>query len=179
MSESRFIDKLRKATKEGEPDSQLVDECMELVNKFAPNIANEIPSNTQKKMLDAARRQENSLTFNSLDQLENFVSWSYGKHNEKIEQKFSKLCHAALKNTKVNVLDGALGCEELGPWITWKIKNDKYSLQLNISEKKITVMFNPSWETVIKIFKNQGFKVTPLYNNKILNLKIIGITVEW
>lgn len=179
MSESRFIDKLRKATKEGEPDSQLVDECMELVNKFAPNIANEIPSNTQKKMLDAARRQENSLTFYFLDQLENFVSWSYGKHNEKIEQKFNKLCHAALKNTKVNVLARALECEELGPWITWKIKNDKYGLQLNISEKKITVMFNPSWETVIKIFKNQGFKVTPLYNNKILNLKIIGTTVEW
>ena len=179
MSESRFIDKLRKTTKEGVPDNQLVDECMELVNKFAPNIANEIPSSTQKKMLDAAHRQENSLTFISLDRLENFVSWSYGKHNEKIEQKFNKLCHAALKNTKVNVLDGALGCEELGPWITWKIKNDKYGLQLNISEKKITVMFKPSWETVIKIFKNQGFKVTPEYNNKILSLKITGMTVEW
>lgn len=179
MSELHFIDKLREATKEGVPDSQLVDECMELVNKFAPNIANEIPNNTQEEMLDAAHRQENSLTFNSLDQLENFVSWSYGKHNEKIEQKFNKLCHAALKNTKINVLDGALGCEELGPWITWKIKNDKYGLQLNISEKKITVMFNPSWETVIKIFKNQGFKVTPEHNSKILNLKITGITVEW
>lgn len=179
MSESRFIDKLRKATKEGVPDNQLVDECMELVNKFAPNIANEIPKNTQEELLSVAHRQINNIKFNSLDQLENFVSWSYGKHNEKIEQKFNKLCHAALKNTKVNVLDGALGCEELGPWITWEIKNDKYGLQLNISEKKITVMFNPSWETVIKIFKNQGFKVTPEHNSKILNLKITGITVEW
>lgn len=58
MSELRFIDKLREATKEGVPDSQLVDECMELVNKFAPNIANDIPSDTQEKMLDAAHRQE-------------------------------------------------------------------------------------------------------------------------
>lgn len=152
---------------------------MELVNKFAPNIANEISSNTQEEMLNVAHRQENSLTFNSLDQLENFVSWSYGKHNEKIEQKFNKLCHAALKNTKVNVLDGALRCEELGPWIIWKIKNDKYGLQLNISEKKITVMFNPSWETVIKIFKNQGFKVTAKYNRSVLAHEITRIIVEW
>lgn len=179
MSELRFIDKLRKATKEGVPDSQLVDECMELVNKFAPNIANDIPSDTQEKMLDAAHRQENSLAFNSLDQLENFVSWSYGKHNEKIEQKFNKLCHAALKNSKVNVLDSALGCEDLGPWLTWKIKNDKYGLQLNTSERKLTIMFEPSWETVIKIFKDQGFKVTPKCNRSILAHETTGIIVEW
>lgn len=176
MSELRFIDKLRETTKEGVPDSQLVDECMELVNKFAPNIANDIPSDTQEKMLDAAHRQQNSIEFNSLDQLENVVSWSYGKHNEKIEQKFNELYQAALKNTKVNVLSG------LEPWLTWEFKGNKYSLQLDTSEKEITIMFNPSWKTVIKIFKDQGFKVTPEHNSKILkilNLKITGITVEW
>lgn len=176
MSELHFIDKLREVTKEGVPDSQLVDECMELINKFAPNIANDIPSDTQEKMLDAAHRQQNSIEFNSLDQLENVVSWSYGMHNEKIEQKFNELYQAALKNTKVNVLSG------LEPWLTWEFKGNKYSLQLDTSEKEITIMFNPSWKTVIKIFKRQGFKVTPEHNSKILkilNLKITGITVEW
>lgn len=173
MSELRFIDKLRETTKEGVPDSQLVDECMELVNKFAPNIANDIPSDTQEKMLDAAHRQQNSIEFNSLDQLENVVSWSYGMHNEKIEQKFNELYQAALKNTKVNVLSG------LEPWLTWEFKGNKYSLQLDTSEKEITIMFNPSWKTVIKIFKDQGFKVTPKCNHSILAHETTGIIVEW
>lgn len=178
MSKPQFIDKLREAAKKGVPDSQLVDECMELVNKFAPNIADDIPSNTQEKMLDVAHRQQNSIDF-SLDQLENVVSWSYGMHNAKIEQKFNELYQAALKNSKVNVLDSALGCEDLGPWLTWKIKNDKYGLQLNTSERKLTIMFEPSWETVIKIFKDQGFKVTPKCNRSILAHETTGITVEW
>lgn len=175
MSNSNFIDKLRKATKEGVPDSRLVDECMEWVNKFAPNIANEIPRNTQEKMLNVAHRQQNSMDFISLDQLENSVSWSYGIHNEKIEQKFNELYQAALKNTKVNVLPN-IGLE---PWLTWKIKGNEYSLQLDTSKKEITIMFKPNWETVIKIFKDQGFKVTTKYNRSVLAHEITGIIVEW
>lgn len=126
-------------------------------------------------MLNVAHRQQNSINFISLDQLENIVFWSYGVHNEKIEQKFNELYQAALKNTKVNVLPN-IGLE---PWLTWKIKGNEYSLQLDTSKKEIAIMFAPSWKTAIKIFENQGFKVTPNYNSKILNLKITGITVEW
>lgn len=173
MSELCFIDKLREATKEGVPDSQLVDECMELVNKFAPNIANEISNDMQAEMLDVAHRQRNSIEFNSLDQLKNIVSWSYGMHNTKIEQKFNELYQAALKNTKVNILNG------LEPWLTWEIKGNKYGLQLDTSEKEITIMFAPSWKTTIKIFENLGFKVTPEYNRSVWAHEITGITVEW
>lgn len=176
MSELRFIDKLREETNEGIPDGQLVDECMELVNKITPNIDTEIPQNVQEKMLNIASRQKNSIEFNSPDQLKNFIPCLCSEENIR---KIKKVFRAAYNNEKVTVLDGAIGHEGLGPWLMWKNNDDKYGLQLDFAVDEVTIMFAPSWKTAIKIFENQGFKVTPLYNNKILNLKIIGITVEW
>ena len=71
------------------------------------------------------------------------------------------------------------GTKELDLGLYGKNNDDKYGLQLDFAVDAVTIMFAPSWKTAIKIFENQGFKVIPEYNNKILNLKITGITVEW
>lgn len=127
-------------------------------------------------MLNIACRQGNSIEFNSPDQLKAFIPYLC---NEKTIQKIKKLFRAAYNNKKVTVLDGAIGHEGLGPWLIWKNNDDKYGLQLDLAVDEATIMFAPSWKTAIKIFENQGFKVTPKYNRSVLFCEIAGVTVEW
>lgn len=149
---------------------------MELVKKITPNIDTEIPQNVQEKMLNIASRQGNSIEFNSPDQLKNFIPCLC---NEEIIKRIKKAFRAAYNNEKVTVLDGAIGHEGLDPWLIWKNNDDKYGFQLDFAVDEVTIMFAPSWKTAIKIFKDQGFKVTAKYNRSVLAHEITRIIVEW
>lgn len=152
----KFIDKLRKVTNGSDADDRVIDECVAVIKKFKPDAFTKIPHNVKDKLMNAARHQEHSCTFDRSDYC-SFLK-TYDVTNPKMSPKMIKRIKNIVQKAEYNSLFTVEKAHN-SVILKWKyLDNDcRFEYYEEYGDLEIYIKFG--LDTCAKILEKAGFNV--------------------
>lgn len=159
-----FIDQLRKTTDESNIDDQLINQCIDIVKQYAPNVFTTIPNKIQDKLMDAARQKKHLYTFKHYDDF-CFIK-IYPEINFETSTQIREIVQKAKYNSLFKIRNN-----DYKVILNWKYLDNKCELELT-KYNDLSLVIRLGQKTTVNILEKAGFKV---YVNPVLQT----IKVKW
>lgn len=146
-----FIDKLRKITNESNTDDQLINQCIDIVKQYAPNVFTTIPNEIQNKLMDAARQKKHLYIFDRYDHF--YFIKTYSEIDFETSTQIRKIVQKAKYNSLFTIRN-----DDYHVILNWKYLDNECEFELT-KYNDLSLVIKLGQETRVKILEKAGFKV--------------------